>query len=500
MWGSRRPGPILVAAVIVVAVIVVAGLAILATGSPSVRAQGPDETVSAAVPLEPGTLATVVDDGSCLRLRETPGLDGAILTCLSPGSVVVVRAGTVDADGFRWQAVRTEAGREGWVADAFLRPVVTPAACDAARSPVAIPPGLTRPLPSAGGGTYLYWGGGTVAGLLTEAQWRGCDVAAVWAWIPERAAFVGYHPGAPEVVNGAWRSQFPEGRMPVGTILYVICAGPLDAGRTRVPAPPGAVPPPLPWAAAPARFEGPAPPDVSAVAAIVVDETSGATLYAKEAHEPLPPASLTKIATAIVAIEGSDLDRWVLVDVDGRRMRGQSLMGLRPGDCFQVRDLLGGLLLESGNDAALALGRAISGSDAAFVELLNLRLGRLGLEESHFSDAHGLGGPMHRASAYDLAMLSRYAMQLPLFAETVAQTTGEASGSRVITLRNGNRLLERYEGADGVKTGFTDEAGRTLVGSARRDGHRIYVVLLDADARYGDAERLLDWAFAAYRW
>ena len=154
MWGSRRPGPILVAAVIVVA-----GLALLATGSLSVRAQGPEETVSAAVPLEPGTLATVVDDGSCLRVRETPGLDGAILTCLSPGSVVVVRAGTVDADGFRWQAVRTEAGREGWVADAFLRPVVTPAACDAARSPVAIPPGLTRPLPSAGGGTYLSWGG-----------------------------------------------------------------------------------------------------------------------------------------------------------------------------------------------------------------------------------------------------------------------------------------------------------------------------------------------------
>lgn len=247
-------------------------------------------------------------------------------------------------------------------------------------------------------------------------------------------------------------------------------------------------------------FAGTTLPEIEARAAIVVDEASGAILWERNAYEPLPPASLTKIVTALVALERGVLDAPVTVDVDSREMPGSSVMGLQPGDTFTMRDLLFGLMLPSGNDAALAIGRAISGSDEAFVAEMNAFSARLGLVNTNWANPHGLTAEGHVTSAFDLAMLSRYAMSLPDFVPFAVTREWTALGSRTIEMGNLNALLRNYEGADGIKVGFTNKAGRTLVASATRNGNRVYVVLLNAPNSQADAAALLDWAFEAHHW
>jgi serine-type D-Ala-D-Ala carboxypeptidase (penicillin-binding protein 5/6) len=264
---------------------------------------------------------------------------------------------------------------------------------------------------------------------------------------------------------------------------------------TRTPAPLN----PAPWAPAP-RSLGLEAPEISALSALVLDEASGSVLYEKDGHRLLPPASLTKIATAVVALEEGDLNDIVVSDVDSRKMTRSSVMGLRPGDQFSLRDLLHGLLLRSGNDAGLVIGRHIAGSDEAFVERMNALAERLGLWRTRFQNPHGLSARGHFSTAYDMAVLSRYAMSLPEFRETVPKTDWMANGSRTLPVRNINSFLTEYEGADGIKTGYTWSAGRTLVASAVRDGNRVYVVVLNAPERDEDAATLMDWAFRAHEW
>jgi D-alanyl-D-alanine carboxypeptidase len=175
-------------------------------------------------------------------------------------------------------------------------------------------------------------------------------------------------------------------------------------------------------------------------------------------------------------------------------------MGLLPGDRFRLRDLLYGTLLSSGNDAALAVGRQVAGSDREFVAQMNELAQRLGLSDTHFVNAHGLSERGHLSTAYDLALLARHAMSTPGFAELVAARSWTAEGSRKIEVGNINTFLTGYPGADGVKTGYTHRAGRTMVASATREGHRVYVVLLNAPNLDEDARRLMDWAFASFRW
>jgi D-alanyl-D-alanine carboxypeptidase len=272
----------------------------------------------------------------------------------------------------------------------------------------------------------------------------------------------------------------------------------VDSGR-QAAAEPVALQP-APWAAAPVLNAGAPIPWVDARAVVVVDEASGAVLLEKDSDQPLPPASLTKIATAVVALEQGNLDDWVEVNVDSREMKRSSLMGLLPGDWFQLRDLLYGLMLPSGNDAALAIGRAVAGGDSAFVREMNDLAGRLGLTETHFSNAHGLSARGHATSAHDLALLSRYAMTVPGFAEIVSTRYYTARGSREIPMGNQNGLLGTYEGADGIKVGFTYRAGKTRVASAIRDGHRVYVVVLNAPESLDDSKLLLDWALENHTW
>lgn len=247
-------------------------------------------------------------------------------------------------------------------------------------------------------------------------------------------------------------------------------------------------------------FAGATLPEVDALAAIVVDEASGTVLWEDNAHEALPPASLTKIVTALVALELGDFDSTVTVDVDSREMPGSSVMGLRPGDEFSLMDLLYGLMLPSGNDAALAIGMAVSGDVEKFVEEMNSLSQRLGLTNTNWTNPHGLTAQGHQTSAYDLAMLSRYAMSVEGFLPLAETREWTAVGSRSIKMNNLNALLRNYHGADGIKVGFTNRAGRTLVASASRGGNRVYVVLLNAPESQADAAKLLDWAFASHHW
>jgi D-alanyl-D-alanine carboxypeptidase (penicillin-binding protein 5/6) len=276
------------------------------------------------------------------------------------------------------------------------------------------------------------------------------------------------------------------------------------AASTIVDVEPPAPPSPLPaaWGEPPRPRAAVLPPmpETSAVAAVLVDEASGAVLFDKNAHLPMPPASLTKIATLVLALESGRLDEWVDVDVDSRTMRSSTVMGLIPGDRFLLRDLLYGLMLPSGNDAALAIGRHLAGSDAAFVAEMNQLMRRQGLSESNFLNPHGLGGGLHATSAHDLAMLSRYGMSLPGFREIVSTRYWTANGSRTLPLSNINTFLTSFAGADGLKTGYTRSAGSTLAASATRNGHRLYAIVLNSPTRDEDARRLLNWAFTNLTW
>lgn len=258
---------------------------------------------------------------------------------------------------------------------------------------------------------------------------------------------------------------------------------------------------PLPAGAPPRRVRDLAPPAIGAQAAVVIDNRSGAVLFEKDAHTPRPPASTTKILTALLALEHGDLDTEIEVRLDDRRYWG-SVMGLVNGDRFTLRDLLYGLMLPSGNDAAYVIATAIAGSEAAFAELMNQRMRALGLTENHFVNASGLGRDQgNLVSAYDLGQLARVAMANQDFARIVGTRSWVARGSRVIAMTNGNPLLVHYPGADGVKIGWGGRwAGHTIVGSATRNGQRVFVVLLDTPDRLGESVALLNWTFASFSW
>ncbi|MCK9494594.1 MAG: D-alanyl-D-alanine carboxypeptidase [Dehalococcoidia bacterium] len=466
-------------------------------GTPAAAQQpAPTEGTQAQVtgtPLTPGTTAQVRTlDGSCLRLRANPGLSADRLTCVPDGLTVLVMPATQEADGYRWQLVEWR-GQSGWAADEFLRTYTGPPITDSCQAST-ISPGITGQVPSNGGFGLVVWGGGTIAGLETTALAEDCVLTAVWASRPD-GGFVSYNFSVPDFVNDEWRNILPE-IMDAGTPLLIVCDPPGAAITTR------ALPLPAATGAAPIQTGSAPAPTFDARAAVVIDEASGQVLYEYNAHTPMPQASLTKIATAILALEGAPVDNWVPVnDVDYRQMPGSSVMGVIPGDCFRLRDLVYGLMLPSGNDAALAIARYQAGSDEAFVHEMNTLMDRLGLTETNFTDPHGLGSELHHSSAYDIAMMSRYAMtQIPLFRTIVDTTSWQTGGQRRITMRNVNSFLTQIEGADGVKTGYTEEAGRTLSASATRNGHRLYAVILNDNNRYATAGALIDWAFENYTW
>ena len=241
-------------------------------------------------------------------------------------------------------------------------------------------------------------------------------------------------------------------------------------------------------------------PAITAKAAVVVDGDTGRVLYGANAYQRRRPASTTKIMTAIIAIEHGDLERTIVSDVDGSQMKGSSIMGLRPGVRITARDLLYGLLLPSGNDAAVLLAENIDGTVPAFVDEMNRKASELGMDDTHFANPHGLDAAQHYSTAYDLARLGRYAMANSEFATIAGTVDWHLGMPSDYDLHNGNSFLTTYPGADGVKMGWTERAGWTLVASAVRDGHRVFVTVLDSTDRDADATALLDWAFASYHW
>ena len=251
---------------------------------------------------------------------------------------------------------------------------------------------------------------------------------------------------------------------------------------------------------APERINAGWPPLPLAESAIVVDGESGAVLYAKNGHARLPQASTTKIMSAIVAIENGRLDSRVTVDVDSHHLAittESTVMGLMPGQTLSLETLLYGMMLQSGNDAAIAIAKHVAGSEAKFVEMMNAKAKQIGLKDTQFKNPHGLDADGHYSSAYDLAIMSRYAMQNPTFYSLSNTRHWQADGFDIWNL---NKLLPVYPGADGVKPGFTDAAGRCLVGSAVRDNHRVFVVALNSSDTTNDSRALLDYAFDNFRW
>ena len=245
----------------------------------------------------------------------------------------------------------------------------------------------------------------------------------------------------------------------------------------------------------PLSAHGAGTPGVSASCAILVDAESGRVLMDKNAHEERAIASITKLMTALVAVEStSDLDRAVTIQKEWTLAEGSS-MYLREGEELTLRELLYGLLLVSGNDAALAIAGFCAGDVDTFVEWMNLRAKELGMEHTHFVNPNGLPAEGHYSPAADMAKLAIVVMEQPDLAEIVGTKSVTMAGR---TMTNHNKLLWRYEGCVGMKTGYTDAAGRTLVSCAERDGQRLIAVTLNAPNDWADHAAMFDYGFSQW--
>jgi len=238
-------------------------------------------------------------------------------------------------------------------------------------------------------------------------------------------------------------------------------------------------------------------PPIEASAAVLVEAVSGMILYAKNEHSRRAPASTTKILTAVVTLEVGDLREVVTVSRQAAATGGSSLW-LKTGDRMLLSELLKGTLLRSGNDGCVAIAQHIAGTEKAFVELMNRKAKEIGALNTNFRNTHGLRAPSHYTTAFDLAQITRYAMHNPEFAKIVS-TKEEMiewhEGKRTAVVRNTNKLLWSFAGADGVKTGTTNEAGHCLVASATRDGRKFIAVVLNSPNRWSEASRLLEYGF-----
>lgn len=255
------------------------------------------------------------------------------------------------------------------------------------------------------------------------------------------------------------------------------------------------------------------PDDIGSQEALLMDADTGNILYASNAELPVPMASTTKIMTALLAIQSGKLGQQVTIGQDAPNEvieNDGSSAQLVVGDKITLQDLLYGLMLPSGDDAAVAIADAVAGSVDNFVTIMNVEAQKLGLFQTHYVNADGLpptddaGNPIngiHYTTAYDLVRLARYAMQLPLFAKIVQTKTYSLApgathhGYQWVTT---NELLGVYGGMLGIKTGTTPEAGACLVFAARRNNHTLIGVVLHAltdDSRFQDTKTLLDWGF-----
>ena len=233
----------------------------------------------------------------------------------------------------------------------------------------------------------------------------------------------------------------------------------------------------------------------NASCAILMDAESGRVLYEHNIHQPRLIASITKLMTALVAVEeAEDLDQVVTVKGEWLGSEGSSIY-LKAGEEITLRGLLYGLLLQSGNDAAMAVACHTAGNEADFVARMNRRAAELGMKDSSFANPSGLNDDSHYSTAYDMALLARACLENEAVAEICA-TRSITIGAR--TFVNHNKLLWSCPGCVGMKTGFTEKAGRTLVSAARRDGQTLICVTLNDGDDWNDHKKLLDYGFETY--
>lgn len=239
---------------------------------------------------------------------------------------------------------------------------------------------------------------------------------------------------------------------------------------------------------------------LSAKAAYAVDLESGKVLFAKNENEPLLPASTTKIATALVALNHYKFDQILTVgelDIDGKTME------LTEGETISVRNLIYGLLVFSANDAAEVLARNYPGGRSNFVFAMNRLADSAELTTTHFVNPTGLDEYLHFSTAKDLTLLASHAVKNPTFAEIVATpklSVASADGKTIHELTNVNELLGRVSGVLGVKTGWTINAGEALITLVERDGHKVIISVLGSTDRFGETEKLINWIQESYYW
>lgn len=241
-------------------------------------------------------------------------------------------------------------------------------------------------------------------------------------------------------------------------------------------------------------------PTFSAQGVMAVDLNSGVSLYEKNTDEALLPASTTKIVTALVALDAYPLDQ--ILTVGKLKVEGQK-MGLFTGEQMKFEDLLYGLLVYSANDAAEVLADNYTGGRDAFINYMNLKAKELNMNNSNFDNPVGLDGRNQITTAKDLLRVSEVAMRNPVFAKVVGTKQiilKDVSGKISYNLKNINQLLGNVPGVMGVKTGWTENARENLVTYIERDGHKIMIVVLGSQDRFGETKELINWIFENYKW
>lgn len=239
---------------------------------------------------------------------------------------------------------------------------------------------------------------------------------------------------------------------------------------------------------------------VSAQHAYIYIPQLGTSIYEKAADERHAMASTTKIMTALVALENSELDRIVKISDKAVGIEGSSVY-LKAGDDYYMKDLLYAMLLQSANDAAAAIAIEIGGSIEGFSSMMNEKASSMGLNDTHFDNPHGLDGKEHYTTARELALITAEALKNPTFKSIVStyrKTISTVDGERVRTVVNHNKMLLLYDGAIGVKTGFTKKTGRCLVTAAEKDGLTLISVTLNAPSDWNDHTKMLNYGFERY--
>ena len=239
---------------------------------------------------------------------------------------------------------------------------------------------------------------------------------------------------------------------------------------------------------------------MSAECAVLIDADTGNIIYEKNANKKRSMASTTKIMTAIVALESYQKSNEVSISPEAVGVEGSSIY-LREGEVLTMEQLLYALLLESANDAAVAIAVAAAGSVEDFASIMNQKANELGLKSTSFQNPHGLDNENHYTTAYELALIAKYALNIKSFREIVSTYKKTIpmpeGGTRVLI--NHNKMLRLYDGAIGVKTGFTKKSGRCLVSAAERDGLTLIAVTLNAPDDWNDHTELLDYGFSKYK-